>query len=45
MHNDKSSANFGCLSFGDEVDSVHGIQGEPGASRVRPFLFINRGAA
>lgn len=32
--------NFGCLSFGDEAVFTHGIQGGPGASRVRPFLFI-----
>ncbi len=39
MHNDESSTNFGCLSFGDEVDSVHGIQGGSGASRVRLFIY------
>ena len=45
MHN-KSSTNFGCLSLGDEVDSVcMASRADRARAGFAPFLFINRGAA
>lgn len=43
MHNDKSSTNFGCLSFGDEVDSVCMASRADRAQAGFAFYFSARG--